>query len=554
MSSDAKMNILKKKTFLIPVIIVLILAIAAGIYFVYFWSSAKKVTIASRTDIIRYFDSRGITEYLNEKYNIKISWVDYGEEGAFEMAKANIGKDAPSVPDAYLGLGLDNQQMKSLAPELFLDLSGSLAGTPTLNGLLNTDKNLQNQITTEGKIYSFPSYYEDYAGKYPQKMWINSQWLDKVGAQMPTTPDELYEVLVKFKNQDPNGNGKADEIPLGCAYLDEAYSSLGFIVSAFIPTEYDLTDKHSIFDVDAAGGVYTTVTDQRFKTALMYINRLVGEGLIASDVFRTDKAKLVTGSPYGETLAAGDVHGEIYGMIACSDINGIFNDVSRASKYEAVAPIYGGNVSTVVKTPRVEMGGLYISKYSKNITEMLSIGDEMLTPEGTLTVMFGKKGTDWTDADAGAAAMGADAVWWKLISDKAVEKPFANYGGVVPMWYSSSLILSRQAVSGAAGETELKSPGDWEGYLNKMTRERYEPVADVGVKYTLPEMVFTAEQEAQISQAGIDRGELYSYIVDSCRGFAIGSRSFDLWDEYVETLNTMGIEKFRVMVQNAYGG
>ena len=31
---------------------------------------------------------------------------------------------------------------------------------------------------------------------------------------MPTNPDELYEVLKAFKEQDPNGNGEADEIPM----------------------------------------------------------------------------------------------------------------------------------------------------------------------------------------------------------------------------------------------------------------------------------------------------------------------------------------------------
>ena len=31
---------------------------------------------------------------------------------------------------------------------------------------------------------------------------------------MPTTTEELKEVLIAFKTDDPNGNGKADEIPL----------------------------------------------------------------------------------------------------------------------------------------------------------------------------------------------------------------------------------------------------------------------------------------------------------------------------------------------------
>ena len=47
-----------------------------------------------------------------------------------------------------------------------------------------------------------------------QFYWIRQDWLDKLGLAVPTTVDELHDVLLAFKNNDPNGNGKADEIPL----------------------------------------------------------------------------------------------------------------------------------------------------------------------------------------------------------------------------------------------------------------------------------------------------------------------------------------------------
>ena len=43
---------------------------------------------------------------------------------------------------------------------------------------------------------------------------MNSDWLETLGLEQPTTPEELRTVLEAFKTQDPNGNGKADEIPL----------------------------------------------------------------------------------------------------------------------------------------------------------------------------------------------------------------------------------------------------------------------------------------------------------------------------------------------------
>ena len=35
---------------------------------------------------------------------------------------------------------------------------------------------------------------------------------------MPTTTDELYDVLMAFKEKHPNGNGEQDEIPFAYLY------------------------------------------------------------------------------------------------------------------------------------------------------------------------------------------------------------------------------------------------------------------------------------------------------------------------------------------------
>lgn len=66
----------------------------------------------------------------------------------------------------------------------------------------------------DGNIYALPSINDCYHCSMAQKMWIYKPWLDKLGLDVPTTTDELYTVLKAFKDKDPNGNGKADEVPL----------------------------------------------------------------------------------------------------------------------------------------------------------------------------------------------------------------------------------------------------------------------------------------------------------------------------------------------------
>ena len=73
----------------------------------------------------------------------------------------------------------------------------------------------------DGHIYGLPGIsemgYIDDDGTYigigaiPQFTSINKDWLEKVGMEMPTTLDELHDVLVAFKENDCNGNGDATD-------------------------------------------------------------------------------------------------------------------------------------------------------------------------------------------------------------------------------------------------------------------------------------------------------------------------------------------------------
>ena len=57
--------------------------------------------------------------------------------------------------------------------------------------------------------------YNDYENiRTSQGYYIRKDWLRKLGLKEPKTVEELYEVLIAFRDKDPNGNGKKDEIPV----------------------------------------------------------------------------------------------------------------------------------------------------------------------------------------------------------------------------------------------------------------------------------------------------------------------------------------------------
>ena len=50
--------------------------------------------------------------------------------------------------------------------------------------------------------------------------FINQTWLDRLGLDIPTTIQELTEVLRAFRDGDPNGNGLRDEVPYQATFDD----------------------------------------------------------------------------------------------------------------------------------------------------------------------------------------------------------------------------------------------------------------------------------------------------------------------------------------------
>lgn len=65
----------------------------------------------------------------------------------------------------------------------------------------------------DGTVRALPIGDETAHNTIDSQLWINQKWLDKLNLDMPQTPEEFKEVLIAFRDKDPNGNGIQDEIP-----------------------------------------------------------------------------------------------------------------------------------------------------------------------------------------------------------------------------------------------------------------------------------------------------------------------------------------------------
>jgi len=106
--------------------------------------------------------------------------------------------------------------------------------------------------------------------------------LENLNLEMPQTTDELYDVLVAFRDLDPNGNGIQDEIPISGAINTWSGEPQYFLLNSFVytdPTYYLYNNE---------GKMEFVATSDAFKDGLAYIRKLYSEGLIDPAAFTQD--------------------------------------------------------------------------------------------------------------------------------------------------------------------------------------------------------------------------------------------------------------------------
>lgn len=206
--------------------------------------------------------------------------------------------------------------------------------------------------------------------------FINKTWLDKLGLDVPTTTDELTEVLRAFKNSDPNGNGENDEIPYEATFDDvntgiyNAFSAFGVPMNeAFV---HLADDGHVLFAPEEDG----------FRQCLEWLHELCVEGLL-------DIESLTQGS----NLWAAKVNQQKAGYFSYWRLQNTALNADIIDEYVVMLPVSAPN--TQVKLARaadiVEIGAALTSQ-NTNIEASLRWVDAQLETENMLVAQNGKLG------------------------------------------------------------------------------------------------------------------------------------------------------------------
>lgn len=384
-----------------------------------------------------------------------------------------------------------------------------------------------------GAIYAIPTLETSLIDIMDYQIWINTEWLDYLKLDMPTDIDSLYNVLVAFRDGDPNQNGKKDEIPL---YGGQEAGLGADIVNWLVNMHLYFNDRKH-FMVDDDGQLYAPFITEDYREAMKFLNKLMDEKLMLDAVFNARHAELkMVNTPNSGVPIVGIFAGHLTLHANC--------DNPVLEQYQPL-PLW----SNAVYNDNNCFMTTFITKDCENPDAAFELAMTLYTEDGSRRLRYGEYGVNWTDADEGAVSSLGMPAEYKLIRDPMLEQNTC-------LWSSASCSLNVYSEGETAQLTENQTAGEaLRAKMHAQSRKNYDAAAqkyNPDAKYICPTLVYTTEETEEVE---VSKTAVYDYFTKSRTDFALGNLdpySDADWNTYVSTIWDLGLQDWLDIAQVAY--
>lgn len=471
--------------------------------------------VSPKAQLAPEYNEMEIFKRLETDTNVHIEWNNIPDTDYLE--KKNLLLASGDLPDAFYNSQFTDYELITYGEDGTIipleDLIDQYA--PNLKKLLEERPDIKAGITApNGHIYGLPAWEENELGTNPFFHVINKAWLDKLGLKFPETLDEYTNALVAFKTKDPNGNGKADEIPLSFMHMQWCMDIAGLFGAFGLP---DNLEHRIVRD----GKVIFTATQPEYKEALKYFNeKWYKQGLIDPESFTQDAPQY---------LAKGKTADETLGSYVWWEIEEVVG-TDRAKDYALVPPLTG---PTGKKTIGRGNGGgpgrnaFVITSENESPEVTMRWIDQQYEPYMAAQIHWGPIGV----------------IYEKDANGKLVNLPLA--GGV-----SMGEFRQKVAPNGAGVITKehFKTIVDMEPRAQQRKKDLenvYDPFME---KENYPTIFFLPEELDTINQI---EPELLKYVNTQRAKFIVDGVNDADWNSFVKTVEDMGLSKLMALYQTA---
>ncbi|NCA98498.1 MAG: ABC transporter substrate-binding protein [Clostridia bacterium] len=218
-----------------------------------------------------------IVKAVEEKFNVKFNFW-FIDNQSWDDA-LNVKLAAGEMPDVmrvnnlgnlgkYVDMGIVGELPESTIRELAPNYAKTVDAYDQNNMIWNATK-------YNGKNYGFSMVAID--GTYPTVLMWRTDWLKNVGIEkIPSTLEEFETAMYKFRNEDPDKNGKKDTYGMSTTTIQAVFGAHGILESGKAITSEAEQMATSIKD----GKVVFNATQPEAKLALAKLAQYYKDGII----------------------------------------------------------------------------------------------------------------------------------------------------------------------------------------------------------------------------------------------------------------------------------
>jgi len=416
---------------------------------------------------------------MEARTGLTFTFQQYDKLADWQKAKAAMFEGG-ELPDVFFKAAFSTDELIRWTDSgKLIDLKPLLAqNAPNLWQLLTDHPEWMEAITLpNGKIGALPAIQT----VAPQNaMWINAEWLEELKLNMPTDFESLRAVLTAFRDRDPNGNGKKDEIPM---------LFLGPWELKFFSHAYGVVANDYNIYLDESGKVHYWPDEDSFFQLAGELRTLFEEKLLDPNGFTTvDALRRVTDSEADATYGA---------MFSPTPVNLLPYDTAMA--YVLLEPFYyeGRQVYRDL-FGEITRGTFAITSACEDPAALLRWVDVLYTEEGAIEAMVGIEGEQYEfDEDEGTWNWigGVDSMTMTTLSEMSLYDT-----GDMP-WYFPQDFYNRYEDAG------VRAVNDAMTHLNELAVEPF------------PSVVLTTEETQYVTGLQMQLG---AYVDETLARLVLG--------------------------------
>lgn len=490
------------------------------------------LTIMIQQDtLVEDYETNQFTLWIEEMTGVDLEFEFLPANAAEALNKLSVmcasGQELPDI----VNIGISLADLEAIASSgAFIPLDDYIGTiTPNLDLACETfasDNLLKYATSSDGHIYGLPTLGCGIHDQVPKKLVMNTTWLENLGLDVPMTTDELYEVLKAFKEQDPNGNGIADEYPLvGSTDYDPAVA----IMNAFI---YDDDDQHIIIE---DGIIKPAYTQEAWREGLRYLNKLCEEGLLAPITYTQDYNQLRTMVNNEGDCIVGAF--QYLSQNMCATTSDFYN------QYFIIAPIQGPEgvqyASYIRAYPKPQW---FVTADCKYPELAVMVGDLLYSDTAVLLNRFGIEGEHYVLAKEGDVCCFDD---WEpiLMQTNAGIDLWSEVQNVY--WRNKIPTVMNHLLNGYVWNGD-ELDGNWR--IGQGATQYYRYIPEEGTY--LPLLLLSEDESYELADYRIS---VLNY-ADECKvRFITGDLDIETdWDNYIAELEANGLSDYMNLLQTVY--